>query len=264
MSAFFRQMRRFYVSSDNFQFVDNSTGACYNIRKNAKLVMKLTAITNNLQVIEAKINDACARVGRSRQDVTCIAVTKSVSVERTEEALQAGILHVGENRPEGLALKQQHIQNDRAVWHYIGSLQTRKVKQVVNVVDYIHSLDRISLAEEIEKRATKAVKCFVQVNVSGEESKHGLTPEQLQPFLHELAAFTHIEVVGLMTMAPNTEDEQIIRNVFQQLKQLQLQVQALQLDYAPCKELSMGMSGDFEIAIEEGATFVRIGTALVG
>lgn len=207
---------------------------------------------------------ACARAGRSIDDVTCIAVTKSVSVERTEEALQAGITHLGENRPEGLALKQQHITDERAVWHYIGTLQTRKVKQVVNEVDYIHSLDRLSLAEEIQKRATKKVKCFLQVNVSGEESKHGLSQDEVQPFLAQLASFSNIEVVGLMTMAPNVDDEQQIRNVFKQLKQLQQQVQALQLAYAPCHELSMGMSGDFEIAIEEGATFVRIGTALVG
>lgn len=224
----------------------------------------MTTITHNLEAIELQMKAACARAGRSIDDVTCIAVTKSVSVERTEEALQAGITHLGENRPEGLALKQQHITDERAVWHYIGTLQTRKVKQVVNEVDYIHSLDRLSLAEEIQKRATKKVKCFLQVNVSGEESKHGLSQDEVQPFLAQLASFSNIEVVGLMTMAPNVDDEQQIRNVFKQLKQLQQQVQALQLAYAPCHELSMGMSGDFEIAIEEGATFVRIGTALVG
>ncbi|MBS7345685.1 MAG: YggS family pyridoxal phosphate-dependent enzyme [Caryophanon sp.] len=224
----------------------------------------MTTITNNLQAIEAKMKAACERAGRSMDDVTCIAVTKSVTVERTAEALEAGITHLGENRPEGLLLKQQHVTDERAVWHYIGSLQTRKVKQVVNDVDYIHSLDRLSLAEEIEKRATGVVKCFVQVNVSGEQSKHGLSPEEVQPFLQQLQAFSHIEVVGLMTMAPNTEDEQIIRGVFRRLKELQQQLQALQLPAAPCHELSMGMSGDFDIAIEEGATFVRIGTALVG
>lgn len=232
--------------------------------KNARLGIPLTTITHNLEAIELQMKAACARAGRSIDDVTCIAVTKSVSVERTEEALQAGITHLGENRPEGLALKQQHITDERAVWHYIGTLQTRKVKQVVNEVDYIHSLDRLSLAEEIQKRATKKVKCFLQVNVSGEESKHGLSQDEVQPFLAQLASFSNIEVVGLMTMAPNVDDEQQIRNVFKQLKQLQQQVQALQLAYAPCHELSMGMSGDFEIAIEEGATFVRIGTALVG
>ena len=233
-------------------------------KKNAKLGITLTTITNNLQAIEAKIKAACERVGRSIDEVTCIAVTKSVTVERTVEALQAGIIHLGENRPEGLLLKQQHMTDEHAVWHYIGSLQTRKVKQVVNEVDYIHSLDRLSLAEEIDKRATSVVKCFVQVNVSGEESKHGLTPADLQPFLEQLHVFSHIEVVGLMTMAPNTDNTDVIRDVFKRLKEEQLRVQALQLPYAPCHELSMGMSGDFEIAIEEGATFVRIGTALVG
>ena len=149
-------------------------------------------------------------------------------------------------------------------WHYIGSLQTRKVKQVIHELQYLHSLDRLSLAEEIQKRAEQKVKCFVQANVSGEESKHGLSAEEVIPFIEKLAQFDKIEVVGLMTMAPFTEDKAIIRNTFKQLKLLKQQVEQLQLSHAPCHELSMGMSNDYEIAIEEGATFVRIGTALVG
>ena len=135
---------------------------------------------------------------------------------------------------------------------------------MINNIDYLHSLDRISLADEIEKRAEKKVKCFVQANVSGEESKHGLTKDEVISFVKQLAAYTKIEVIGLMTMAPNTEDEMVIRNVFRELKKLQQEVVALQLANIPCTELSMGMSNDYEIAVEEGATFVRIGTALVG
>ncbi|MEK4629636.1 MAG: YggS family pyridoxal phosphate-dependent enzyme [Solibacillus sp.] len=222
----------------------------------------MAKIVNNLENIQNKIEQAKQRAMR-QQDVKIIAVTKEVDVLRTNEAIEAGLIHLGENRPEGLQVKLQSIQSEVA-WHYIGSLQTRKVKQVIDHIDYLHSLDRLSLAEEIEKRASKTVKCFVQVNVSGEESKHGLTKEQALDFVKQLEQFSKIEVIGLMTMAPFSEDESIIRRVFQDLKQLQQEVQQLNIPNVPCKELSMGMSNDYEIAVEEGATFVRIGTALVG
>jgi PLP dependent protein len=224
--------------------------------------IQLTEIKHNLKLIEQQITAAKERA-HAQQEVHIVAVTKEVDVARTQEAIDAGLVHLGENRPEGLQNKRAHIESN-AQWHYIGSLQTRKVKQVIHEIDYLHSLDRLSLAEEIEKRADKTVKCFVQANVSGEQSKHGLMTEEVIPFIESLAAFTKIEVVGLMTMAPNTDDTDVIRTVFKNLKQLQQQVAALQLPYAPCTQLSMGMSNDFEIAVEEGATFVRIGTALVG
>jgi len=222
----------------------------------------VTKIIENLKQIQHQIEIAKQRVN-SQQTVEIIAVTKEVDVNRTEEAIEAGLIHLGENRPEGLLNKLDSI-NSAVSWHYIGSLQTRKVKQVIDQIDYLHSLDRLSLAEEIEKRATKRVKCFVQVNVSGEESKHGLTREQALDFVKQLEQFPKIEVVGLMTMAPFTEDETMIRQVFKQLKQLQQEVSQLNIPNVPCTELSMGMSNDYEIAVEEGATFVRIGTALVG
>ncbi|MER1984677.1 MAG: YggS family pyridoxal phosphate-dependent enzyme [Solibacillus sp.] len=222
----------------------------------------MAKIINNLVNIQATINKA-KESSTDGQDVHIIAVTKQVDVERTVEAIDAGLMHLGENRPEGLQTKLQAIAAD-VQWHFIGSLQTRKVKQVIDQVDYLHSLDRLSLADEIEKRATKVVKCFVQANVSGEESKHGLTRADVIPFIQQLAGHSKIEVVGLMTMAPNTEDERVIRRVFRELKLLQQEVVQLGLSYAPCTELSMGMSNDYEIAVEEGATFVRIGTALVG
>ena len=222
----------------------------------------MTKIIENLKQIQHQIEIAKQRVN-AEQAVQIIAVTKEVDVNRTEEAIEAGLVHLGENRPEGLLNKLDSI-NTAASWHYIGSLQTRKVKQVIDQIDYLHSLDRLSLAEEIEKRATKRVKCFLQVNVSGEESKHGLTKEQALAFVKQLEQFSKIEVVGLMTMAPFTEDETMIRQVFKQLKQLQQEVSQLNIPNVPCTELSMGMSNDYEIAVEEGATFVRIGTALVG
>ncbi|MBV7503812.1 YggS family pyridoxal phosphate-dependent enzyme [Bacillus sp. sid0103] len=215
------------------------------------------------ELIKQQINEACLRVNRNPEEVRVIAVTKYVSTERANEAIQAGIINLGENRDEGLLRKWEELK-DKPIWHYIGSLQTRKVKNIINIVEYIHSLDRMSLAEEINKRAEHKVKCLVQVNVSGEESKHGLSYEEVVPFIESLRKFENICVEGLMTMAPLTNNESQIRECFRNLRELRKQVQALDLDYAPCTELSMGMSNDFGIAIEEGATMVRIGTALVG
>ncbi len=195
--------------------------------------------------------------------INLIAVTKQVGVDRTQEAVDAGIRHLGENRPEGLVLKRDAIDAE-VMWHYIGNLQTRKVKEVINRIDYLHSLDRMNLAKEIQKRAEKTVKCFVQVNVSNEESKSGILPDETLEFVRSLSEFDKIHVVGLMTMAPNTDDETVIRNVFKELKSLQLQVAAEKMEHASCTECSMGMSNDYMIAAQEGATFVRIGTALVG
>ncbi|HZG70825.1 MAG TPA: YggS family pyridoxal phosphate-dependent enzyme [Chondromyces sp.] len=220
-------------------------------------------VTENLQVIEQHIQAACERAGRQREDVKIIAVTKYVSVERAQEALDSGIIHLGENRDEGLLAKWD-VLGDKPVWHFIGSLQTRKVKNIIDKVSYIHSLDRLSLAQEIDKRASRKMNCFVQVNVSGEESKHGLSPEEVIPFIKELEKFDHIRICGLMTMAPFIKEEEVLRKCFRNLKALQLDVQSLNLSYAPCTELSMGMSNDYSIAIEEGATMIRIGTALVG
>lgn len=222
----------------------------------------MVQIKHNLEQITKQIEQACERSNREHNNVSIIAVTKSVSVERTKEAVDAGLVNLGENRPEGLKMKSDEI--DSVKWHFIGSLQSRKVKEVIDQIDYLHSLDRLSLAKEIQKRTTRIVDCFVQVNVSGEESKHGLAPDEVIPFIRNLEEYDRIRIVGLMTMAPNTDNESVLRRVFRTLKSLQEEVAALNLAYAPCTECSMGMSNDYVIAVEEGATFVRIGTALVG
>jgi PLP dependent protein len=220
-------------------------------------------VAENLIHIKQQISDACQRVNRAPDEVKLIAVTKYVSIERAKEALEAGIINLGENRDEGL-LKKWEVLGDKPTWHFIGTLQTRKVKNIIDKVEYIHSLDRISLAEEINKRAVKKMKCLVQVNVSQEESKHGLPPEDVVDFIKDLRAYENISIEGLMTMAPLTDDEEQLRTCFRKLKELRDQIKDCNFDYAPCTELSMGMSNDFEIAIEEGATMIRIGTALVG
>lgn len=220
-------------------------------------------VRDNLEVIQSQIADACKKAGRDPEEVKIIAVTKYVSPERAQEAIDAGVIHLGENRDEGLIHKIDHLK-DKPVWHFIGTLQTRKVKNIIEHVTYIHSLDRLSLAKEINKRSNWKVKCLIQVNASGEESKHGLSPNDVTGFVHELKQYPNIEVSGLMTMAPLTEDEQVIRDCFRTMKKLQAEIKSLQLENAPCDELSMGMSNDFKIAVEEGSTIVRIGTALVG
>ncbi|GKV67727.1 YggS family pyridoxal phosphate enzyme [Sporosarcina sp. NCCP-2716] len=223
----------------------------------------MTPLQQRIETIEETICRACERAGRDRHDITVVAVTKQVSAQRTREVLDAGIIHLGENRPEGLLAKQEAIPQG-AVWHFIGSVQSRKVKEIIERIDYLHSLDRLSLAKEIQKRAVEPVDCFVQVNVSGEASKSGLSPDETADFIDSLQDYDKIRVIGLMTMAPNTEDEQLIRSVFKQLRDLRDELAAKHMPHAPVTKLSMGMSNDYSIAIEEGATHVRIGTALVG
>ncbi|MEC0283072.1 YggS family pyridoxal phosphate-dependent enzyme [Terribacillus saccharophilus] len=223
----------------------------------------MNTVQENLKQIQQDINIAAAKTGRNSEDITLLAVTKYVTIERTEEAVDAGIVDLGENRIEGFLEKQAAI-GEKAVWHFIGSLQTRKVKDVINQVDYLHALDRLSLAKEIQKRAEKKIKCFVQINVSGEATKSGVSPEETLGFIQQLAEFPAIEVVGLMTMAPNTEKEDVLRSVFSGLRQLRDEVKAADMLHAPCTYLSMGMSNDYTIAIEEGATHIRVGSALVG
>jgi PLP dependent protein len=220
-------------------------------------------VREKLDIVKDKIKTACEVSGRNPEAVSIVAVTKYVSNERAEEALDAGLIHLGENRDEGLNAKWEAL-GDKPVWHFIGTLQSRKVKNIIEKVSYIHSLDRMSLAKEINKRASGPVSCFVQINVSGEETKHGLSPEEAVPFIETLSRFENIRVEGLMTMLPHIDDEDELRGYFKEMKRLRDEIAAKSYAHAPCTELSMGMSNDYMIAIEEGATFIRVGTALVG
>lgn len=204
---------------------------------------------------------ACLKAGRKREDVTVIAVTKTKPAEQVEELYRLGYRHFAENRLEGLLEKQEALPQEDISWHYIGTLQTRKVKQVINRIAYFHALDRPSLAKEINERAEQPVSCFVQVNVTGESTKHGLSASEAVPFIQSLESFPNIIVVGLMTMAPIDATDVELRQCFKDLKIMQEQVAALNLPYAPCTETSMGMSQDYPVAIAEGATFVRVGSA---
>lgn len=221
------------------------------------------SVQENLQRIETKIENALQKTNRSRSDLVLIGVTKYVSNERAQEAIDAGILDLGENRAEELIHKYENIKSN-ANWHFIGTLQSRKVKDVIDKVSAIHSLDRLSIVKQINKRSSKVMDCFVQVNVSGETTKHGLKKEEVIPFIESLAGYDKVRVAGLMTMAPDSDDEEEIRQVFRSLRELRDEAAAKHLAHAPCHFLSMGMSNDFQIAIEEGATHLRLGSQLVG
>ncbi len=224
------------------------------------------SIAHNLSIVKDNIKQACLNSGRSEEEIKIIAVTKYVDVSRIKEALHAGLTDIGESRVQDAVPKWEQTEG-KGNWHFIGHLQTNKVKDIIDKFDFIHSLDRSSLAKEIHKRAhgqDKLIKCFVQVNVSGEESKHGLSLEKVEAFIEQLAQYPTIRVIGLMTMAPYEAESEETRPVFSALKALQLSLQKKGWSHAPLNELSMGMSNDYTIAIEEGATYIRLGTKLVG
>ena len=221
-----------------------------------------------LDEIQNRIAAACGRAGRDAKDVTIVAVTKYIGAEETEALVRAGQFDLGENRLQVAAPKLEHLAaRELAVrWHYIGSLQTNKVKEVAGHFHLIHSLDRLSLAQAIQKRAEQigqVVPCLVQVNVSGEESKSGLAPDEVPDFLKTVREMDGIELRGYMTMAPNVDDPEQTRAVFRGLRELRNELLASGAAPATAVELSMGMSGHFEVAVEEGATYVRIGSILV-
>jgi len=223
-------------------------------------------LQSRLRDVENRLEQACNRSGRQREDIQIIAVTKYVSVQTAEAVVQEGINHIGENRWPDSKPKWETLQG-QAVFHYIGSLQTNKVKDVVGKFDYVHSLDRLSLAEAIQNRAQTLdiqVPCLLQVNVSGEQSKHGLAPNEVKPFLIELQNYDRIKPIGLMTMAPYESEPEETRPVFRALRALRDELNESSILKEPLTELSMGMSNDFEVAVEEGATLVRLGTVLVG
>ncbi|MFB9861430.1 YggS family pyridoxal phosphate-dependent enzyme [Salinicoccus siamensis] len=195
--------------------------------------------------------------------VNLIAVTKYHTVDEAMEAYEAGIRHFGENRVEGFLEKRQALPEDAEI-HFIGTLQSRKVKEVITHLNYLHSLDRESIAKKIEQYSAHAVKCFLQVNVSGESSKHGLAPEDVPDFLERMKSYEKVEVIGLMTMAPDTDDATQIEGVFQRLAELRDSLAEVNGDNVQIDELSMGMSNDYTLAVKHGATYVRIGSKLMG
>lgn len=218
-------------------------------------------LKKNTELVFQQIADASQEANRALDAVSVIAVTKYVDVQTAEALLPLGVRHIGENRVDKFLEKYQALKDYPVTWHLIGTLQRRKVKEVIPYVDYFHALDSLKLAQEIQKRTDHVIKCFLQVNISGEESKHGFSKEELLELLPELAKLDQIEYVGLMTMAPFEADSEKLKEIFKETQALQAEIREKQIPNMPMTELSMGMSRDFKEAIQFGSTFVRIGTA---
>lgn len=216
---------------------------------------------SNVDKVFESVSKACHDAGRSEDSLSVIAVTKYVDYNIASQLVEAGVRHIGENRVDKFLEKYEALKDKNLTWHLIGSLQRRKVKDVINLVDYFHALDSVKLAQEIQKRAEHKIKCFLQVNISGESTKHGFSMAELEEALPKLECLDNIEIVGLMTMAPIEADEATLVDIFKQAKLLQETIEDKKIKNMPMTELSMGMSGDFPLAIQEGATFIRIGTA---
>lgn len=223
-------------------------------------------VKENLAAVEQRINDACKRAGREREEVTLIAVSKTKPVSMIEEAMETGILEFGENKVQEITEKYEVLPKN-IHWHMIGHLQRNKVKYIVDKVTLIHSVDSLRLAEEISKEAQKKqvdVNILVQVNVANEESKFGTDTEEVLALVTAISKLPGIHIKGLMTIAPYVTNPEENRQYFRKLKQIYVDIKSKNIDNVTMDVLSMGMTGDYEVAIEEGATMVRVGTGIFG
>lgn len=223
-------------------------------------------VKENLKIVEENISAACKKAGRNRDEVTLIAVSKTKPMEMIEEAYSVGKRDFGENKAQELREKHDALADDIR-WHFIGHLQTNKVKYVVGRASLIHSVDSFHLAEAIEKESAKQAlisDILIEVNVACEESKFGLKTEEVEKLVREVAKLPHIRIKGLMTIAPYVENAEENRNIFKRLKALSVDIANKNIDNISMNVLSMGMTGDYEVAVEEGATLVRVGTGIFG
>jgi len=226
----------------------------------------LQDIRDNIDNISRSIREVCEKAGRNPEDITLIAVTKTIAPERINYAIGCGIQDIGENKVQEVMSKYENIEGN-VNWHLIGHLQTNKVKYIIDKVALIHSVDSLDLAEEIDKRAKKAgiVKdVLVQVNVAQEDTKFGIEYKDTEVFMRQLSKLEGVRVKGLMTIAPYSEDPEQVRPVFRQLKEMYDTLVAAGIDNIDMKYLSMGMTNDYKVAIEEGSNMVRIGTGIFG
>ena len=227
---------------------------------------KESMLKNNLGRVEESIVEACNRAGRRREDVTLIAVSKTKPVEVLKEAYDLGVRVFGENKVQELLDKYEALPKD-VEWHMIGHLQTNKVKYLIGKVEMIHSVDSLRLAQAIEKESAKkdcVTKILIEVNVAEEESKFGIRVDEVESFLERLAEFKHVQVCGLMTIAPFVENSEENREIFKNLHKLSVDIMGKNIDNRKVDVLSMGMTNDYGVAIEEGATMVRVGTGIFG
>lgn len=230
------------------------------------------SVAENIREVEAKIAAAAEKSGRKAEDVLLLAVSKTKPVGLIGEAVKAGCVSLGENKVQEIMEKYEPMmeytpEGDRIHWHLIGHLQTNKVKYIIDKVDMIHSVESLKLAEEIEKRAAQkgvVMDILIEVNMADEESKFGVKPEDTEALLREISKMEHIRVRGLMTVAPFVENQEENREVFRQMRELLVDMNGKKIDNIKMDTLSMGMTGDYEVAIEEGATIVRVGTGIFG
>ena len=224
------------------------------------------SIAENVRKIEERIARAALRAGRDPGAVRLVAVSKTKPAAAIAEAFSCGQSVFGENYVQELVGKQAELPQEIS-WHFIGNLQSNKVRQIAGLVDMIHSVDRLSLASEIDRQwgaLGKVCDVLIQVNISREATKGGTSSEELFDLVREVARLPHLQICGLMTMPPFFDDPEGARPYFRALKELSMELQAAAIPRVELRELSMGMSGDFEAAIEEGATLVRVGSALFG
>lgn len=223
-------------------------------------------VCDNYKRVEEKVQRACERAGRKREEVTLIAVSKTKPLSMIEELLPLGVRDFGENKVQELTAKAEVLSKDIR-WHMIGHLQRNKVKYVVDKACMIHSVDSFRLAEEISKEAEKKgveVPILLEVNVAGEESKFGIRPEETEELARQIALLPNLHIQGLMTIAPYVENPENNRQIFRNLRNLSVDIERKKFDNVTMSVLSMGMTGDYEVAIEEGATHVRVGTGIFG
>ncbi len=223
-------------------------------------------ILDNLKEVEERIQKACLLSGRKREDVLLIAVSKTKPVEMIEEVMSAGIVDFGENKPQELKEKYDVLPKNLK-FHMIGHLQRNKIKYIIDRAVMIHSIDSYRLAEAVNEEAKKAgriMPVLIEVNIAGEESKFGLKPEETEDFIRQISGFSNIRVEGLMTIAPFVENAEENRKFFIKLRNLYVDIKSKNIDNVNMNHLSMGMTGDYEIAIQEGATMVRVGTGIFG
>ena len=224
------------------------------------------ALKKNIENVLTRVKDAAIVSHREPSDIELVAVTKTVDVDVIDEAIDYGILHMGESRVQELLKKYEQIGNV-VKWHLIGHLQRNKVKYIIDKVDIIHSLDSFKLAKEIDKRAeniNRIIECLLQVNISEEKTKYGVSPKDVEHILRDITSLNNIKIVGLMTIAPHVGDREQIRQCFRTLKNIFDRMSEIDFPNVKMKYLSMGMSDDFEIAIQEGANFIRVGTSIFG
>lgn len=205
-----------------------------------------------------RINEVKAETNKY-ENVNIVAATKYMSVEQTRELVKAGITKIGENRTDIFLEKYEALKDMNIEWHFFGVLQSRKIKDVANKISCLHSLEKLSIALELDKRLEKTLDCFIQINISEEPNKQGIPLTRLKPFVKSLSKCKNIRIIGLMCIAKLTYDESILEKSFLKMKRAKEEIESMNLDYAPCHELSMGMTNDYKIALKCGATYIRLG-----